>query len=988
MKKTLKSISFLSFLILISWQSIAQQRQISGEVFDESNLPIPGVSVQIKGTTLGSTTDFNGAFSIMLPQDGTSILRFSYIGFKTEEIQIGNQTTLKVILKEDLQRLDEVVIVGYGVQKKSDITGSVSSLSSARLESIPNVNISQAIQGGIAGVSVQTSSAGAEPSESILIRGRNSIKASNAPLVVVDGIAAESLNDINPNDVKSIEVLKDASAAAIYGSRGSNGVILVTTKTGASGKPKFKYSGYTGVQDFANLPRIMNGEEFYKFKMERNPSSMTPSEIEVYESGNWVSWPNLAFRGTGTTINQNLSFSGGSEATNYYISTDFLDVKGLAKNDNYQRITSRVNIETKLNNWLTFGTRTNLAYIDRGGIAATFGAGRGVYWFNPLTTPYDENGKQNVYPWPDDPFYTNPLQGILAKNIDESYQVSSNNYIDINIPFVKGLQYRVNTGIRFRFDDDAFYYGRDTNRGITSNGEASTSRLKSRNIIVENIINYKRDFAKHSLFLTGLYSFENNIVSTNKLTAKGFPNDVLSWYGAPQASLIIPDYSFRETTLLSTMGRINYSYDSRYLITLTGRSDGYSGFGKNNKQGFFPSMAFGWNVANEKFMPWKDFISQLKVRGSFGLNGNQAVSPYETISRLSPEDMVSGSTTLPGYVPSKLGTANLGWETTRTLNVGLDYGILKNRISGSVDFYKSNTYDLLLDRTVSPVVAVGSITQNIGEIENKGIEISIVSTNVKTKNFTWETSANVAFLKNKIVSLYGYKDENGKEVDDLANSWFIGKPINVNYGFNWIGVWQLDEAEEAASHKTQPGFIKIEDISGPDGVPDGKLSPMYDRKIIGQRDPKATWGMNNDFTYKNIRLNVFVYGMHGMTKENTLLSDAVGRDVRLNTTIKNWWTPDNPTNDWYMNALDANVQEGYTAAPYENAGFVRVKDITLSYDFPKDVLGALRLSKLQLYASGKNLITITDFGGLDPELNNQWDIPLQKEFSLGLNLEF
>lgn len=291
MKKTLKSISFLSFLILISWQSIAQQRQISGEVFDESNLPIPGVSVQIKGTTLGSTTDFNGAFSIMLPQDGTSILRFSYIGFKTEEIQIGNQTTLKVILKEDLQRLDEVVIVGYGVQKKSDITGSVSSLSSARLESIPNVNISQAIQGGIAGVSVQTSSAGAEPSESILIRGRNSIKASNAPLVVVDGIAAESLNDINPNDVKSIEVLKDASAAAIYGSRGSNGVILVTTKTGASGKPKFKYSGYTGVQDFANLPRIMNGEEFYKFKMERNPSSMTPSEIEVYESGNWVSWP-------------------------------------------------------------------------------------------------------------------------------------------------------------------------------------------------------------------------------------------------------------------------------------------------------------------------------------------------------------------------------------------------------------------------------------------------------------------------------------------------------------------------------------------------------------------------------------------------------------------------------------------------------------------------------------------------------------------------
>lgn len=965
---------------------VQQAREVSGKVTDKNGDALVGVNISLKGTAVRTTTDQNGYYSLRISEEGTVTLVFSYIGFATQEIAVNEQRNLNVELVESISSLDEIVVVGYGTQKKSDVTGSVASLSASRLQGVPNATLTQAIQGGIAGVSVQTSSAGATPSESILIRGRNSIKASNAPLVVIDGIAG-NLNDVNPNDVLSVEVLKDASSAAIYGSRGSNGVILVTTKSGKSGETKLKYNGFYGVQRFANLPDIMNGEEFYKFKMERESSSMTPSEQAVYDSKSWVDWPDLAFR-NGMSTNHNLSFSGGFKDTKYYISGDLLDIKGLAKNDNFNKLTARINVDTKLKKWLTLGTRTQLGYTDAGGVAATFGEGQGIYWFNPLTTPFDENGKQNIYPWPDDPHYTNPLQGLLAENTDENYQVVTNNYVVVDFPFAKGLQYRLNTGVRFGQTNDATYYGRNTNRGVNAGGDASTSRQIAKNIVVENILNYNRDFRKHNVFLTGVYSFENNLSNTNRLEAQGFPNDFLTWYGAQQASLIVPGYSNSETTLLSAMARMNYSYDSRYLLTLTGRSDGYSGFGAKTKRGFFPSMAIGWNIVNEDFFGWKNIFSQLKLRASIGLNGNQAVSAYETISRLASVDMVTGSTTLPGYVPSKLGTDNLGWESTRKLNLGLDFGILNNRITGDINFYKSNTFDLLLDRTVSPVSAVSSITQNIGETENRGLEFSVVSTNVKTNNFTWETSGNISFVKNKIVSLYGYKDENGKEIDDIANSWFIGQPINVNYGFNWIGVWQLDEATEAAAHNTQPGFIKIQDISGPDGVPDGTLSPAYDRIIIGQRDPKYTWGMNNAFSYKNFRLSVFVYGMHGMTKENSLLSDGVGRTIRLNTTKKNWWTPTNPTNDWYINRLDASVQEGYTAAPYEKADFIRVKDVSLSYNFSNKVLSGLGLGKLQVYVSGRNQFTFTDFEGMDPELNSQWDVPLQKEYTVGLNLEF
>ena len=986
-------------LIVIKLKSDQQQLTVKGRITDAATGEgLPGVSVVVKGTTIGVNTDANGNYSISVPS-ANSTLEFTYVGYLPQEVLVEGRTTIDLGLAVNVKALEEVVVVGYGTQKKSDITGTVTSLSKDRLEMVPNLNVTQAIMGAVPGVMIETASAGANPEQSIMIRGRASISADNQPLIVVDGIPyGGSMTDINPRDIGSVEILKDASAAAIYGSRGSNGVILITTKEGATGKTTFTYDGKYGVSQFIKEYNLLNGPEFWDFINTRDETPgkdyVYQTEIDNHNAGISTDWMKLALR-KGQSQEHNISVSGGFKDTKFYIGAGLTDIKGVARGDNFKRITTRFNIETKLFDWLAVGTRTQLNYDDA--------SGRDVSWYeamiaNPLGKPYDDNGNYLIYPIPENITIINPLTDLAYDDLDKSYQILTNNYLNVDVPFIKGLTYRLNSGIRTRFTDAASYGGTNTYDGYRYQGTARSSNSVNSNVVLENILNYNRTIGEHTIFLTGLYSYETNTSKSNSLSAEQFPNDILSWYGVGQAAIVAPSTSYRNSVLLSQMFRANYSYSSRYLATFTIRRDGFSGFGKDTKWGLFPSFALGWNISNENFFPLKNVFNTLKIRGSYGLNGNQAISPYSSLPKFKVASIMSGTEAMVGYKPMVMGVSDLGWEASKTFNVGLDFGLFKNRITGTIDWYRKNTFDLLLNRSISVIhgltdeTAKGedwthpAVTQNIGKTRNRGIELSINSRNVVREKFQWIMNGNFSFNKNEIISLYGIKDAvTGKEVDDISNQWFIGQPVRVNYSYVWDGIWQLGEEEAAAVYESQPGYVRLKDLNN-----DGKLDDK-DRQIIGQMDPKILWGLTNTLIYGNFSFSFFFHGVTGITAHNDRMTDDVQNDLRYNTIKKNWWTPENPSNDWYMNRKLANEMSGHGATLYESTNFIRLKDVSLAYDLPKNAISKIGLSNVRVYVSGRNLLTFTKWSGLDPELvdqDAQRNIPMQKELIFGLTFGF
>ena len=757
-----------------------------------------------------------------------------------------------------------------------------------------------------------------------------------------------------------------------------------------SGKTTFSYDGKYGISQVAKNYDLLNGPEFWDFKNTRDPDYIYQTEIDNHAAGVSTDWMDLAIR-KGQSQEHNVSVSGGYNKTKFYIGAGLTDIKGVAKGDNFTRITTRLNIETKLFDWLAVGTRTQLNYNDA--------SGEDVSWYgamiaNPLGKAYDENGNYLLYPIPENITITNPLTSLAYDSLDKSYQILSNNYLDLSVPFIEGLSYRLNTGVRTRFTNAARYGGKDTYNGFRTQGESRSSNSVSNNTVIENIMNYNRTLGNHKIFLTGLYSYEINTSNSNSLSAEQFPNDILSWYGVGQAAIVMPSASYRKSVLLSQMLRGNYSFSSKYLATLTITRDGYSAFGEDSKWGIFPSFAVGWNIDRENFFPAKDLFSALKLRVSYGLNGNQAISPYASLPKFTVASIMSGTIAQVGYKPMVLGVAELGWESTKTFNVGLDFGLLESRITGTIDWYRKNTFDLLLNRSISIIHGLvedteddrPAVIQNIGETRNTGFEVSLNSRNIVTRKFKWATNANFSYNKNEITSLYGMIDDvTGKEIDDISNKWFIGQPVEVNYDFVWDGVWQLGEEAEAAVYGSQPGYVKLKDINN-----DGKLDDK-DRQVIGQLDPKLLWGMTNTLTYGNISFSFFFHGVKGVTAHNDRMTDFVQDDLRYNTIKKNWWTPDNPTNEWYMNKKMANEMSGFESTLYESTDFIRLKDVSLAYQLPKNAVSKIGMSNVKIYVSGRNLLTFTDWSGLDPELvdqDAQRNIPMQKEFIFGLNFGF
>lgn len=979
MKKWLKQVLIIQFLIFIScWMVSAQEIKVIGKVnSSEDGQPLPGVSVVVKGTTIGTVTNDDGLYSLsnVLPE-GTLV--FSFVGMKTQEISVSGRSTINVELSAVVIGMDEVVVVGYGTMKKSDLTGSVGSVQSEQLEKQgAKINVIEALKGVLPGLNIQQTGNSADQGNfDITIRGQNSIKASNSPLIVLDGVPyIGSFNEINQNDIQSVEVLKDASSAAIYGARGANGVILITTKKGKSGKPVISYDGSYGVQQIYHLPPVLNGEEWWEFANERvgdDYADQFPTVVKNYNEGNSVDWIDLATR-NGQQQKHSLKVSGGTNNVNYFVSGAYSDVEGIAIGDEFEQLTARTNLSVQVTDWLEFGTNSQYTHQDLSGIDASFG---GAFSVPPLLNVYDENGDYLVYIWPEQPNYSNPLSSlnILDENINR--RLFSNNYLNVEIPFIEGLSYRLNTGYTHFTNTIGRFWGDNTLAGLTNGGQAYTRNLAQQDVLIENIIKYQQEFGDHNIDFTGLYSTQQYSRENRTMTTSRFPTQTLTWYQPDVAEVVEPNASYLEQNYVSQMARLNYSFNSKYLATVTVRRDGYSGFGKDNKYGVFPSVALGWNIHRETFMSNVEDINSLKLRLSYGENGNQAISPYQTLALMQQQNFLGGENatqTAAGYYPSSLSSPTLGWETSKSNNLGIDFGLFSNRIFGNIDVYSTNTYDLLLDRAISPVHGIQSITQNIGETKNQGIELFLRTVNISKPDFFWSTDFTFSSNKNEIVDLYGTGQ------DDIGSGWFIGESINANYGLVFDGVWQTGE-DNSLQPDAIPGDVKIKDASG-----DGEIT-IDDRDFIGQTNPKFIAGLTNTLNYKNFAINIFIYTHQGVTRENYLLrTDLITVDARQNTIRLNRWTENNPSNDYPANRNGVNP---FNIRFYEDASFIRLRDVTLSYTIPEEITGPAGIKNLMIYGNIKNLFTITDWGGLDPELAGQRDIPLDRSYSIGLNIKF
>lgn len=1056
----------LFFSLLLAVSSFGQERDISGMVKSAEGESIPGANVIVQGTTIGTISDQNGQFKLSVPQDAEKLI-ISFIGFAPKEIAIENKSFFDVILEADFLELDPVVVVGYGTQKRSDITGSVATFNTNNLKERPQTNIALALQGTIAGVQVSTSSSRANDGAHILIRGKNSISASNSPLIIVNGVPG-GLGG-NPNDIESIEILKDASATAIYGARGANGVILVTTKQGKEGKLKVSYNGYYSYDVIAHLPDMQNASDFWRDSWERgitnslsqptNTNSLQqqidltfdgtendntdlaafmmgypgqtwediknqilskyPEYVHDYETlkqigddfaypagGRNTDWLALATQ-IGHKQQHSLSLTGGNQNYQYYISSFYHKVDGIAVGDMFQKVNLRMNFKLRLMEGVYYGTNTGFSSNDQSGIPARWGGitgPAGALLISPTYNALNEDGSIDLHPVNENTLVTNPLEPLLFDNTNKGGGFSTRNYLDVDIPWISGLHYKLNTAYSRSNSHEGTYKGRNTVEGAMQNGILNRRDGFGQSWLIDNILSYNKTLGKHNIFLTALYSAQEDYSEATQINGKGFATDIMSYYQASKADILTAFSDYTRSSHLSQMFRANYGFDKRYLATATIRRDGYSAFGTTKKFGIFPSFAVGWNIANENFMAaFRKNLDELKLRLSYGKNGNEAIKPYSTLPVLSSVDYIDQNMNVAyGYFPQSLENSNLGWETTKSFNLGLDFTLFKGRVRGAFDTYRSNTFDLLLRETISSINGTNSIIRNIGETKNNGLEIQLSTVNVSRNKFFWKTDFNFATYNSVIVNV-GIKDADGNYIDDVASHWFIGYPIDVNFDYSLDRILQKEDfildangnyvldANNNYQLKEEirdqivvfgtpfPGKPVVKDING-----DGIIGGSEDKELHGDLAPDFLAGMTNTIKYGNWTFSFFLNGLWGVTKQNNLINTkGLGPKRKMNLT---YWTPDNPINGFPgINAGSLTVTDIY---PYFDASFIRLQDVSLSYDFPSELLSRLSISDLTAYINIKNLTTFTNWNGLDPEYTTQSDVPRARVFLLGLRFSF
>ncbi len=1019
MQGFLSKVCLLALFVIFTGAQLYAQK-VTGVVVDETNSPLPGVNVVVKGTTNGVITDVDGAYSITPKDIQKDVLQFSFIGFDTKEFKINGEKVINVQLTSSTLQIEEVVAVGYGVVKKRDLTGSVSSVKSDEITKTTSSNAMQAMQARVPGLDIQQSNGQAGAGININLRGNRSISASNSPLILVDGIEYGSVLDVNPSDIESMEVLKDASSTAIYGTRGANGVIIITTKRGKAGTTKVNMNAYLSSNSPTNVPEVMYGDKEVKRLIDKSnyqadaksgnwgTSNLTPeqvltekledfTEIGIYQDKSYTDWLDLILQ-NGLTKNYELSLSGGNEKTTFNLSLGSMFEEGLMKDDKMDRYNVRANVDHKISNMFKAGTSLLFTYKENDKRnSSVFGQAMKM---TSITHPYTQEGVLIATPNPRYAAHCNPLldetEGAY-KNNTESTRFFGNAYVELTP--IKGMTAKsifavdrnnIRTGIYQDYQSVARYQSPGTS-SISLEYENKTG------LTWENTLNYNTNFGGSKHEVTGLlgHSMKQSVYE-EALTSGDVGREhyyTSLFYDLSKIPTAKNTSQFVKSTMLSYFGRLNYKFNEKYLLTASLRADGSSTLAKGHQWGYFPSSAIAWRASEESFLKGISWLDNLKVRGSWGISGNAAVSPYSTLTTLSttPVYYYIGTTDIAGNIPSTMGNADLTWEKTASYNFGLDFGVFDNRISGTIDYFISNTSDLLYRKSAPPSSVYPSVLANIGETKGQGLEVSLNTLVKKSKDFSWDINWTYTTFKDEITKL---SDGVTTNISGTTGQ-IVGEAVSIYYDFEANGNWNVGEyatykADWEARHAGQtigyvsaygaPGTIKIVDRND-----DGKLTD--EDKIVYNRSPKHIFGMNNSMSYKNFSLSVLVYARLGGYI-------AYDMNSQLNYESANWgnldyWTPTNVSAKFPSPGAASTTFGSYgSSLLYEKADYLKIKDITLGYSLPKKTIGHIGLSNVKVYGSLKNYFTFSKIDNYDPERGGAISFPLSKQFVVGVNVEF
>ena len=998
----------LLFLLFCTFSSFAQI-QITGKVIDKGNEPLPGVTVIIGGTTQGIVTGMDGTY--VLPNvSSDATLVFSYIGMRTQEIVVGNQSTINVSLEEETIGIDEVIAVGYGTMKKSDISGSIVSVNVSELQSTPIASIDQGLVGRAAGVVVTQGTGLPGGMASIRIRGTTSLNGQNEPLYVIDGfpISTGSIGDtgggsdisalatLNPNDIESLEILKDASATAIYGARAANGVVLITTKTGKKGRTKISYENYFGTQKVVKKLDMMNALEFAELSNEARQFSNNEDEFDAEQMAairanpEGTDWHDLMFRNA-FMQNHQLSLSGGSDKTTFMVSVNYFSQEGVLKNSVLDRISLRVNLDHKVNDKFSVGIRTTNSRTNSNlpPTNTLFGSMEGVR-FSPVEPVYlneELNEYNEVNPYSQ---IANPVATLNEYKLDNSALRFLGN--------VYG-EYEITDGLKFKVSFGADILSQRNKEFIPSNiyqslGVAKAKMTSRQNLrwLNENIFSYVKTFnGIHNINAVAGITFEGSENDSFTASDSDFTNNILGYYSLGLGTLPVPPAaSYTKTGFISYLARVVYNLDQKYIVSLTSRYDGASRFGEDNKYGYFPSAAFAWRASEEQFVKDLNVFSNLKFRFSYGRTGNM-VGAYSSLPTMDDYFYMMNGQLITGFSASGIPDPGLQWEKSDQYSAAIDFGFLDNRIQFTAEGYYRKTFDLLADVQIPFTTGFEDMTRNIGSIENKGLDFELKTLNID-RAFKWSTNFNISFVKNKVLELGGepYVDLGG------IHRLIVGEEVGTFFGWVFDGIIQNQEELDAVTGQPleQIGGAKMKDISGPDGVPDGNIDDL-DRMVIGDSNADFVGGMTNTFTYKGFDLNIFMQYSYGNDLYNSNYENMTEPSGRANAlrVVLDRWTPDNPSNK-YMRA-NINPSTYLSSESVEDASYLKIKTISLGYNVPN--LRSKLIKNLKVYATAQNMFTFTNYSGYDPEVSSRGGLrtgedgdvfPQSKSMIFGIKVDF